>query len=240
MAFSGERLRQIRHQRGLSQRDMPVAHDTVSAIESGRRKPHPSTLRKLAAALSCEVSDFFEEAALTAPLGERGGEEPEQRHDLPPLEDPRVMAVLRGWGYVPDTEYVVALQSFEPEIDEEGIPRGVEQAIEDLQRDRDRLLKELHKPANYKRLFPQRSSFSKGDQLGGEHIQSLRSHYASNLRTEVRRAYNRRILALSTFSAELYAATETKDFLVPTRMSAVVEEARQRMLEEAFAGQQAG
>lgn len=63
MTFSGEKLRQIRLSRGLSQRDLPVAHDTISRIESGRRKPHPSTLRKLAAALHCEVSDFFEEAA---------------------------------------------------------------------------------------------------------------------------------------------------------------------------------
>lgn len=62
MAFSGEKLRQIRLQRGLSQRDMPVAHDTVSAVESGRRNPHPSTLRKLAEALGVEVRDFFEEA----------------------------------------------------------------------------------------------------------------------------------------------------------------------------------
>ncbi len=68
MAFSGERLRELRMQRGLSQRDMPVAHDTVSAIESGRRSPHPSTLRKLAAALDAEVSDFFDEP--TVPLGE--------------------------------------------------------------------------------------------------------------------------------------------------------------------------
>ena len=61
MAFSGEKLRQIRQIRGLSQRDLPVAHDTVSRIESGRRNPHPSTLRKLAEALGVEVRDFFEE-----------------------------------------------------------------------------------------------------------------------------------------------------------------------------------
>jgi transcriptional regulator with XRE-family HTH domain len=61
MAFSGEKLRQIRQTRGLSQRDLPVAHDTVSRIESGQRNPHPSTLRKLAEALGVEVRDFFEE-----------------------------------------------------------------------------------------------------------------------------------------------------------------------------------
>ncbi len=63
MAFSGDKLRQIRLRRGFTQRDMPVAHDTVSAIESGKRQPHPSTLRKLAASLNVEVQDFFEESA---------------------------------------------------------------------------------------------------------------------------------------------------------------------------------
>ncbi len=65
MAFSGEKLRQIRLMRGLSQRDLPVAHDTVSRIESGRRTPHPSTLRKLAEALGVEVHDFFDEPVAT-------------------------------------------------------------------------------------------------------------------------------------------------------------------------------
>lgn len=241
MAFSGERLRQIRHQRGLSQRDMPVAHDTVSAIESGRRKPHPSTLRKLAAALNCEVGDFFEEAALAGPLGEGADEEPERGEVVPPLEDPRIVAVLREWGYVPDAEYVAGLQSFDPEIDEEGTPRGVERAIEDLKRGRDRLLGELRNPTNYKRLFPERSSFSKADELGGAHIQGLRSYYASKLGTEVGRIYKRRILALTHFSVELYAAGETKDFLVPDRrMLPTAQAAYQRMLEDWHARNQAG
>jgi transcriptional regulator with XRE-family HTH domain len=62
MTFSGEKLRQIRLARGRSQRDLPVAHDTISRIESGRRQPHPSTLRKLAEALGVEVHEFFEGA----------------------------------------------------------------------------------------------------------------------------------------------------------------------------------
>jgi transcriptional regulator with XRE-family HTH domain len=65
MAFSGEKLRNIRMLQGKSQRDLPVGHDTISALESGRRKPHPSTLRKLAEALGVEVRDFFEDAEET-------------------------------------------------------------------------------------------------------------------------------------------------------------------------------
>jgi transcriptional regulator with XRE-family HTH domain len=77
MAFSGEKLRQIRLRQGLTQRDMPVAHDTVSAIESGKRRPHPSTLRKLAETLNVEVQDFFEEAA-----DPKGGDLPDLRKPI--------------------------------------------------------------------------------------------------------------------------------------------------------------
>lgn len=61
--FSKEKLKRIRLQLGLSQRAVPgVAQDTLSALESGRREPRPSTLKRLAAAYGVEVRDFFEEA----------------------------------------------------------------------------------------------------------------------------------------------------------------------------------
>ena len=64
--FSKENLKRIRLQLGLSQRDVPhVAQDTVSALESGRREPRPSTLKRLAEAYGVEVRDFFEEAEET-------------------------------------------------------------------------------------------------------------------------------------------------------------------------------
>lgn len=238
-------VKELRRRKGWSQKDLArasgVGQDTISGVESGRHDPRPSTLRKLAAALGVEVSDFFEEAALAVPLGERAVGEPGRLRGLPPLEDPRIAAMLREWGYVPDAEYVAGLQSFDPEIDEEGIPRGVERAIKDLQRDRDRLLKELKKPTNYKKLFPQRSSFSKADELGSEHMQVLRASYASKLRREVGRIYKRRILALTNFGVELGAAGESKGFLVSDRiMMPAVQAAHQRMLEALYAGQRAG
>ena len=62
-------LRQIRQQKGWSQKDLAdragVGQDTISGIESGRRKPHPSTLRKLATALGVQVAEFFSEPALS-------------------------------------------------------------------------------------------------------------------------------------------------------------------------------
>ncbi len=60
--FSKERLKQARLRLGLSQRAVPgVAQDTLSALESGRREPRPSTLRRLADAYGVQVADFFEE-----------------------------------------------------------------------------------------------------------------------------------------------------------------------------------
>ena len=48
-------LRELRQQQLLSQRELAskagVAHKTVVDIEAGKIRPHPSTLRKLAAAL---------------------------------------------------------------------------------------------------------------------------------------------------------------------------------------------
>ena len=62
-------LRQIRQQKGWSQKDLAdragVGQDTISGIESGSRKPHPSTLRKLAAALGVQVAEFFSEPVLS-------------------------------------------------------------------------------------------------------------------------------------------------------------------------------
>lgn len=58
-----EALKQIRLQKGWSQQDLAdragIGQDTISGIESGRREPHPSTLRKLAIALGVQVAEFL-------------------------------------------------------------------------------------------------------------------------------------------------------------------------------------
>ncbi len=62
MAFSAEKLRGVRLRLGRPQREVrAVAQATLSAIESGKQRPHPSTLRKLAEEYGVEVADFFEE-----------------------------------------------------------------------------------------------------------------------------------------------------------------------------------
>ena len=56
-------LRRMRRAAGLTQADLAwaagLSQHTVSEIETGRREARPSTLRKLADTLDCEVSDFF-------------------------------------------------------------------------------------------------------------------------------------------------------------------------------------
>ncbi len=64
----GVRLREERLRNGWSQRDLAreskINVDTISGIETGQHEPRPSTLTKLAGALSIEVRDLFEESAL--------------------------------------------------------------------------------------------------------------------------------------------------------------------------------
>jgi DNA-binding XRE family transcriptional regulator len=61
----GERIREIRTRRGLSQQELAqkakLAPDTVLNAEKRKHASQPRTLRKLAAALDVEVSDLFEE-----------------------------------------------------------------------------------------------------------------------------------------------------------------------------------
>ena len=58
MRINGERLRQIRLEQALSQRDLSrmtgVAHDSISQLETGKREAQPKTIRKLAEALEVE------------------------------------------------------------------------------------------------------------------------------------------------------------------------------------------
>ncbi len=106
--FSREKLKRIRLRLGLSQRAVPgVAQDTLSALESGRREPRPSTLRRLAEAYGVEVADFFEDpvtrpkAALPADFDIDEiirevieAEQPETRAELDRLVDERIVSKL--------------------------------------------------------------------------------------------------------------------------------------------------
>jgi predicted transcriptional regulator len=69
----GERLRQLRREMALSQRDLSgitgIAHDSISQLETGKREAQPRTIRKLAEALGVEPRDLMK--------GENNGENQE-------------------------------------------------------------------------------------------------------------------------------------------------------------------
>ena len=222
----GHKLRLMRAERGLSLREAArragVVKETISDIERGKTHPYDVTLAKLAQAYEVPIERLLEEPVPLGDASEAGRREPSL------LGNPRIVALLREWGYETDEEFLAAHRDLDPDIDDEGIPRGVERAVERLERTWDGLRTELHKPTNYEKLFPQRSSFSEADELGKAHIQSLRSSYASRLRNEVRRVYARRILALMNHSRTIYEASETEDYLVPARA------VRRRTFEEEF------
>ena len=87
----GDRLREVREGRGLSQKDLSassgVHFNTVSGVEGKRQKPHPSTLQKLAGALDVEVEDLTGAPKGGAPSAERPSRTTEERR----------LAYLRGY-----------------------------------------------------------------------------------------------------------------------------------------------
>ncbi len=101
----GERLKEERLRNGWSQKDLAreskINVDTISGIETGQHEPRPSTLRKLAKALSIEVRDLFEEPV---PLGEAPRE-------AGPADEARIEQPSLGIGlqWAPDTEYEAAV-----------------------------------------------------------------------------------------------------------------------------------
>ncbi len=63
--IDGGRLRQLRRERALSQRDLSrltgIAHDSISQLETGKRDAQPRTIRNLAEALGVEPKELMKE-----------------------------------------------------------------------------------------------------------------------------------------------------------------------------------
>jgi transcriptional regulator with XRE-family HTH domain len=59
----GPRLRRLRRERALSQRElssrMGIAFDTISRLETGKQRAQPRTIRKLADALGVEPIELM-------------------------------------------------------------------------------------------------------------------------------------------------------------------------------------
>ena len=63
MEVDRKRLRRLRRERALSQRDLSrmtgVAFDTISRLENGKQDAQPKTIRKLAEALGVEPKELM-------------------------------------------------------------------------------------------------------------------------------------------------------------------------------------
>jgi transcriptional regulator with XRE-family HTH domain len=63
LEIDGIRLRELRRERALSQKDLEhatgIAQSTLSALESGNRDAQPRTVRKLAEALGVEPRELM-------------------------------------------------------------------------------------------------------------------------------------------------------------------------------------
>jgi len=63
MEADGARLRRVRRDRALSQRDLSrltgIAFDTISRLETGKQRAQPRTIRRLADALGVEPRELM-------------------------------------------------------------------------------------------------------------------------------------------------------------------------------------
>lgn len=85
-AFSlGEKLRQLRSERNISQRDLArmagLSPNSVSLIERDETSPSVSTLQSLASALNVRMSYFFEEQTPSTVLHIKSGARPKIEND---------------------------------------------------------------------------------------------------------------------------------------------------------------
>jgi transcriptional regulator with XRE-family HTH domain len=62
MEVDGMKLRELRLDAGLSQQELAdrasLTREAISMMETGKRKPYPRTMRKLAGALGVSVADI--------------------------------------------------------------------------------------------------------------------------------------------------------------------------------------
>jgi len=106
----GEKLRQLRSERNISQRDLArlasLSPNSISLIERDETSPSVSTLQSLAAALNIRMSYFFEEEAPSSVLHIKSGSRPKIESEG---------AIIEGMGQtLPFQELEPFLMTLEP------------------------------------------------------------------------------------------------------------------------------
>jgi transcriptional regulator with XRE-family HTH domain len=235
-----QQLRVLRARRGLTlteaSKSMGITRHTLAALERGDQDPHYPTLLKIAEFYEVPVEELLEETVLAAgkaeapKTGQRSSEE-----SL--MSRPEVREWLLKQGHVPPEEFPsLALDlSNEDEIDE---------AIDELDETKARILEGLRDPSVQKTLF---GSVRPGDFEGrkarmGEVFRP--GKLASKLEWEIRSEYLAKETALVNYGRELFAEGKADDYLVRgpvgehdhVRHELMLEE-RRRVLEEKYAAQ---
>ncbi len=82
-----EEVRRLRLEKGWNQNELAfhadLAPSVISLVETGRREPNATTLRKLAEALDVEIPDLFGRAEAPKTQAPLSPEDPEQRRSVP-------------------------------------------------------------------------------------------------------------------------------------------------------------
>lgn len=221
-----DRLTRLRELKGYSQRALAkesgVSPATIYELENGRRRPNPSTLRKLAAALSVEVSDLLGDAYA------QQGRVPERS----PTEGAEVRGWLREHGarfaLMTDAEFSDLVLNLEADADGDNLLEGIENLVgeitgEDLDVER-ALMREFTRGGE---LFPNTPA---GPDLVKRH--SARHKNVMRLKRALADRYQVLRRSLTNYSMRLYSAGRTSDFLVHPRQAEIM---RRQLLEEAFA-----
>lgn len=216
-----EELRRLRKERGLTQAKLAVQAgldpSSLSQIETGARRPNTRTLEKLAGVLGVEVADLFPKAQSSLPL------------EQPLISLPAIQEWLRANGHMTEDEFLGYAERLDLDIDEEGVPRGLEHALDGLRLTCNYLEGQLNQRPILDVLFPRQS---RG--VGEEAIKELfkQNTDAWKLRAELRHEYLVRELALMNYGRRLHAEGITSDHLMYARTA---DYERRRWIEASYA-----
>ena len=135
-----------------------------------------------------------------------------RRLEVPYMDRPEVREWLASCGHMSPNEFSEYVENLDLAIDEKGWPRGLERAIADLRRTRDRLTEELRKYATQKALFPLRTGLPTSEERVKEALRPARE--AGKLRAEVRFEYLTREVDIINYGRRLHAEGVTQGHLV--------------------------
>jgi transcriptional regulator with XRE-family HTH domain len=224
----GELIAALREERALTQVDLAekakISPSTLSLIESGKvDRPHVTTIRKISRALGVEPQELRRTQELA------GSKIEAPLWTIPGVRE-RLEELGAQWGVATRGEFLEYVRDIDPDIDESGNPNGIIAAQRDLAEEADDVLRALRESTvreSILELLPiDDPNLSRLD-LASEGMRELRQ-----LRKELGRVYNRRIVAIANYANRLARAEEaagrSPGYLVPGLL------AREQAIEQAL------